>query len=146
MKCAACAQTQRPRLHRVVRIPPHDLQFNDQIMVDCFHVKDSKHVGHWFMSMLDRCTMYHVVTPIHDHSPQTFINVFFRDWVKWAGTPLEVSVDLETGLGGKDFATALGEANINVVPIAGQAHWQHGKVERHGSIVKDMLRRVLVEK
>ena len=63
-------------------------------------------------------------------------------WVKWAGKPLEVSIDLETGLGSREFGLALGEAGITVVPIAGQAHWQHGKVERHGSILKDMLSKV----
>ena len=145
LKCASCARTQRPRLHRVVRIPPHDIQFNDQVMIDCFHVKDSKHQGHWFMSILDRATMYHLVSRIENHSPDTFINVFFRDWVKWAGNPMEVTIDLESGLGGQAFATALGESGIQVVPIAGQAHWQHGKIERHGGVLKDMLRKVLIQ-
>ena len=145
IKCAACAQTQRPRLHRSVRLPPHDLQFNDQVMVDCFHIKDPKSEGHWFMSMLDRSTMYHLVTYIPNHSPQTFVDVFFRDWVKWAGNPIEVSIDLERGFSSQLFASSLGEAGIQVVPVAGQAHWQHGKVERHGSILKDMLTKVLVQ-
>ena len=143
LRCGACAKTVRPRTHRSVRIPPHDIQFNDQIMIDCFHVKDIKKRGHWFMSMLDRATMYHVVTRIEDHSPNTFIEVFRNSWAKWAGFPLEISIDLERGFGSAEFATALGEAGVSVVPIASQAHWQHGKIERHGGILKHMLERTI---
>ena len=145
IRCGSCAQSQRPRTYRTTRMPPHDLQFNDQIMIDCFHMKDAKRKGHWFMSMLDRSTMYHLVTMIPDHSPETFCRVFFQDWVKWAGRPIEVSIDLERGFGSQLFSETLGEAGISVVPIAGQAHWQHGKIERHGAIIKDMLGKVITE-
>lgn len=145
IRCAACAKSQRPRTHRTVRLPPHDLQFNDQIMVDCFHVKDVRNKGRWFMSMLDRATMYHQVSYIDDHSPETFVDVFMNRWIRWAGTPEEVSIDLERGFGSQEFASALGEAGVTVVPVAGQAHWQHGKIERHGGILKTMIQKVLHE-
>ena len=145
LRCSTCASTSRTRTHRTVRIPPHDIQFNDQIMVDCFHLRDADGVGHWFMSMLDRATMYHLVANIPDHSPETFIRVFRSNWTNWAGYPGEVSIDLERGFGSVEFARSLGEANISVAPIASQAHWQHGKVERHGSTIKDMLSRVIKE-
>lgn len=112
-------------------------------MIDCFRQKDSKGKGRWFMSVLDRATMYHQVSLIRDHTPETFVDHFMIFWVKWAGKPLEVSIDLETGLGSREFALALGEGGINVVPSAGQAHWQHGKVERRGAILKDMITRVI---
>ena len=70
MKCTACAESQRPRLHRSTRMPPHDIQFNDQIMIDCFHVKDGNKEGHWFVSMLDRATMYHQVSYLKRHTPE----------------------------------------------------------------------------
>lgn len=143
LRCAAHAKTQRPRSHRVARIPPHDIQFNDQLMVDCFYLKDVKHQGHWFMSVLDRSTMYHQVTLIPNHSPEAFVKVFHEYWAKWAGRPLEVSIDLDRGFGSKRFAEAVGEGGTHVAPIAGQAHWQHGKVERHG--IKDTLAKVLTQ-
>ena len=146
MQCSTCARSQRPRLHRTVRVPPHELQFNDEIMVDCFYLKDVMGQGQWFMSMLDRSTMFHQVHPVHDHSPQTFVRVFMDGWIKWAGPPGEISIDMETGFGGKTFAQLMGEAGALVVPIAGQAHWQHGKIERHGAILKDMLIKVCNER
>ena len=145
LRCTACAKSQRPQLHRHTRLPPHDLQFNDQVMVDCFHVKDGREHGHWFMSMLDRATMFHVVSLIPNHSPEAFVRVFLDHWIKWAGSPVEVSIDLETGFGGVFFADQLGKGGTRVLPIAGQAHWQHGKVERHGGILKDIIARVVAE-
>lgn len=137
MKCTSCARSQRPRLHRTTRMPPHDLQFNDQVYIDCFHVRDDAKQGDWFMSILDRATMYHQVTYLKNHTPETFRAGLFDYWIRWAGVPEEVTVDMERGLVSQSFTSALSEAGIQVVPIAGQAHWQNGKIERHGSILKD---------
>lgn len=115
-------------------MPARDLPFNDQIMIDCFYIKHVKPRGHWFMSMLDKCTMYHLATLIPDHSPGTFCRIFFQDWVKWPGRPVKISIDLETGFGNQLFFETFGEAGISVLPKTGQAHWQHGKVERHGAL------------
>ena len=145
LKCSACAKSARPRIHRSTRLPPHDIQFNDQIMLDCFHVKDCKHQGHWFLSVLDRATMYHQVTHLKNHGPATFVQGLMECWIRWAGTPVEISVDMERGLVSREFVDTMSEGGTRVIPIAGQAHWQHGKIERHGSILKDMINRVVRE-
>ena len=145
IECSACAKTQRPRLHRTTRIPPSDLQFNDEVLVDCFHLKDAHKKGFWFFSILDRATMYHQVCLIEDHSPKTFVKNFFDRWIQWAGNPGEITIDMERGFGSQEFASAMGEAGIHVYSIAGQAHWQHGKIERHGAILKDMMSRTIVQ-
>ena len=97
------------------------------------------------MSMLDRATMFHQAVRMNDHTPETFKRLFFNHWVNFAGAPHEVSVDLERGLCSQAFADALGSAGIHVMPIAGQAHWQHGKIERHGSTLKDMIAKVVTQ-
>ena len=143
LRCSSCAQSQRPRLHRSTRLPPHDLQFNDQVMVDCFYLKDSRGEGYWFLSVLDRATMFHQVSWIGGHSPDVFAIVSKDHWIRWAGTPGEISVDMERGFGAPEFVQEMGRAGSVVVPIAGQAHWQHGKIERHGQTVKDMIKKVV---
>ena len=145
IECSACAKTQRPRLHRTTRIPPSDLQFNDEVLVDCFHLKDAKKKGYWFFSILDRATMYHQACVIEDHSPKTFVSHFFEKWIRWAGNPGEITIDMERGFGSQEFANAMGEAGIHVFSIAGQAHWQHGKIERHGAILKDMMSKTIIQ-
>ena len=143
IRCSSCASSQRPRVHRSTRIPPHDLQFNDQLMLDCFHCKDCHNDGYWFLSLLDRATMYHQLHVLKNHSQESFGVAVLEYWVRWAGRPTEISVDMERGFVGDGFVSLMGQAGISVVSIAGQAHWQHGKIERHGSIIKDMLKRMI---
>ena len=145
LKCSACARSARPRIHRSTRMPPHDIQFNDQVLLDCFYLRDGDGDGCWFLSVLDRSTMFHQVSFIKGHTPEIFRQSVFDHWIRWAGLPAEISVDLERGLVSREFVDALSEAGVTVTPIAGQAHWQHGKIERHGSIVKDMMKRVISE-
>lgn len=145
LKCSACARSARPRLHRSTRMPPHDLQFNDQVMLDCFHVKDNKGKGHWFMSMMDRAAMCRQASYLKAHTPEVFRRTLLEFWVRWAGIPHEVSVDMERGFISREFVDAISEAGVRVSPIAGQAHWQHGKIERHGAILKDMIAKVVAE-
>lgn len=89
--------------------------------------------------------MFHQVDLIDNHSPMTFIHEFLDKWVRWAGRPVEVTIDMERSFAGQEFATAMGEVGIAVSPIAGQAHWQHGKIERHNGIIKEMLQKVVAE-
>lgn len=145
LKCSACAQSQRPAIHRTTRIPPHDIQFNDQVLIDCFQVKDAENRGHWFLSVLDRSTMYHSVARIADHSPEALWEGFQNHWVNVLGPPKEVTVDQERGFIGPGFVDPVSKMGSLVTSIAGQAHWQNGKSERHGSIVKEMVRKTVVQ-
>ena len=62
----------------------------------------------------------------------------------WCGPdpPNQVSVDMEGGFRGKEFWEEVGKQGSVLLSIAGTAHWQAGKVERHNQILKDMLRNV----
>ena len=80
---------------------------------------------------------------MRDHSPVELNKAFDRAWSKWAGPPLQVSVDFEGGFRGKEFWTKVSEAGTALVSIAGTAHWQAGKIERHNQTIKDMLRTVV---
>ncbi|CAE7476031.1 RE1 [Symbiodinium microadriaticum] len=131
------------RTHRTTNIPPCSITFGDEVHLDCICVHDSVPESHWFLSIVDRATSYHVVELLRDHTPIELNKAFDRAWAKWAGPPLRVSVDFEGGFRGKEFWTKVGEAGTSLVSIAGTAHWQAGKVERHNQTVKDMLRTVI---
>ena len=44
---------------------------------------------------------------------------------------------------GKPFWEEVGKCGSCIVSIAGTAHWQAGKIERHNQIIKDMLKQVI---
>ena len=131
MKCISCAHAQRPATHRAANIPPCQLVFGDE--------HDAGKEGHWFLSILDRATSYHIAELLSDHSPQALYRAFDRGWSRWAGPPAQVTVDFEGGFQGKQFWEQVSSAGTLLTSIAGTAHWQAGKVERHNQIIKDMI-------
>ncbi|CAE7631963.1 RE1 [Symbiodinium sp. CCMP2592] len=143
MQCVSCAHSNRPKAHRTTNIPPCSITFGDEVHLDCFCIHDNTPEAYWFLSIVDRATSYHVVELLRDHSPNELHRAFDRAWAKWAGPPLRVSVDFEGGFRGKEFWNQVSESGASLVSIAGTAHWQAGKVERHNQTVKDMLRTVI---
>lgn len=139
MKCMSCQHGKRPKPSRTVSMPPNDLQFGDEVCLDCFHIHDADQKGFWFLSILDRATSFHVVSHLKNHSPEHLCEVFNQTWCHWAGYPNRLSVDLEGGFRGEDFWSKVGDGCIPVIPIAGTAHWQAGKIERHGQTMKRMM-------
>ena len=143
MKCITCSHGSKPKTHRNVSMPPHQVVFGDEVQLDCFKSHDASGRGQWFLSILDRATSYHVITPLSDHSPQTLYQVFRDNWLNWAGPPNQVTVDCEGGFAGEEFWDQVGKAGTLMLSIAGTAHWQAGKVERHNQIAKDMIQKVI---
>lgn len=143
LKCMTCQHAKRPRLHRSVNPPPSNMVFGDEICVDCIQVHDAGQVGHWFLSILDRATSFHLLGYLPDHSPESLRRALDETWCSWAGVPCRVSIDLEGGFASEDFWNRVGEWGTPIIPIAGTAHWQAGKIERHNQTVKHMLETVI---
>ncbi len=54
-----------------------------------------------------------------------------------------LTVDMEGGFRAREFWEKVSNHGTNVMSIAGTAHWQAGKVERHNQMIKDILRNVI---
>lgn len=143
LECITCQHARKPKSHRVASIPPSQVVFGDEVQLDCFKIHDSRGKGHWFLSILDRATSYHIIKRLQDHAPETLYNAFRDGWVNWAGPPNQVTVDMEGGFRGRPFWEEVGQCGSCIVSIAGTAHWQAGKVERHNQIIKDILKQVI---
>ena len=139
MKCMTCAHGRQPATRRVSSIPPCQVTFGDEVQLDCICIHDSDKHPHWFLSVIYRATSYHIVELLRDHSPAELLRGFDRAWMKWAGPPLRATTDLEGGFQGREFWEAVGESGCSLSAIAGTAHWQQGKIERHNRTVKDMI-------
>ena len=69
MKCVTCAHARRPSTHRTTNIRPCQLAFGDEVQLDCVCIRDANEENHWFLSILDRATSYHMLELMRDHSP-----------------------------------------------------------------------------
>ena len=52
---------------------------------------------------------------------------------------MKITTDLEGGFVGHPCWQRVTQAGTNLVAIAGMAHWQAGKIERHNQTIKEML-------
>ena len=139
MRCVTCAHARRPSTHRTTNIPPCQLAFGDEVQLDCVCIRDANKENHRFLSVLDRATSFHVLELLRDHSPLELHRAFDRGWCKWAGPPMRVTTDLEGGFVVHEFWTQVTQAGSSLSSIAGTAHFQAGKIERHNQTIKDMM-------
>ena len=133
LRCNACRHKQRPQIPRSCNIPSVDLQFGDHLKIDAVMLYDSLGKGHWFLSIVDKCTMFHQVHLLPSHSPEHLFEGLKRGWFAWAGVPREIRFSSVA------LSNLLSKQGIELRSIAGQAHFQAGKVERQNQIVKDMV-------
>eukprot|EP00959_Pyramimonas_sp_CCMP1952_P185107 3870655-Pyramimonas_sp.AAC.1 len=109
----------------------HAADFNEQIGLDRYTIKDVDGQSWDFLSVVDLGTTFHVVGMIESHHSEVLVKVFTQIWTGWAGPPASAVVDLERGFGSV-FQDALEKFNCVVVPVAGQAAWQRGRTDCRG--------------
>ena len=72
-------------------------------------------------------------------------SAFDRAWLSWAGLPSHgVQFDLDTSFAA-EFGQLLEDLGLAQVPVALEAHWQAGKVERKIQFLKEMRKTVFAE-
>ncbi|CAK0846224.1 unnamed protein product, partial [Prorocentrum cordatum] len=138
---SATVQAQRPSARRPAHL--HFVQdFGDDVGFDCFELKDVGGKSYWYFSIVDLATTFHVATLIDRHTSQDFAAAFERCWGSCAGVPDRVHFDMEKGFGGA-LSELFQSLNTVQLPIAGQAHWQLGRVERQGAWWKELAARTI---
>ncbi|CAK0869680.1 unnamed protein product [Prorocentrum cordatum] len=139
--CGVCRSQQRPSARRPAHL--HFVQdFGDDVGFDCFELKDVDGKSYLYLSIVDLATTFHVATLIDRHTGQEFDAAFERCWASWAGVPDRVHFDMEKGFGGA-LSEPFQSFNTVQLPIAGQAHWQLGRVERQGAWWKELAARTI---
>ena len=140
-QCPTCAEhrkgpsTSRPgRIHR-------DLDFNDEVGGDGAYWKNAKGKVFHFMHFIDEGTLYHTGAP-GGRSVDEQIRLFEDCWLQWAGPCKLLYLDPAGEYVNDAWATFLQKENIRVSMSAGESHWQLGRCERHGAIIKNMLTRM----
>ena len=122
-----------------------DLGFNEVVGVDT--AVWSNHLGQQFSftHVVDEGTLFHLGIPVENTDAETQIRAFQRAWLLWAGPPQTIYVDPASEFRSELWQDHMQSLDINIKMAAGDAHWQLGRVEAHGSIVKKMLDRMDLE-
>ena len=136
LKCSTCARCARPQAHRVAK-PSALLDFNEAVAVDIIFIDTLENKNHLALNMVDVASSYQVVVPLESSHANVVAETFYKFWVSWAGTPVKLVLDLDTGFQDSFWELTSGDG-IGMRCAAGQAHWQNGIAERYGGAWKSV--------
>ena len=136
--CPVCFEKQMPKIARPAQLRvPRD--FNDHVSFDAAEWQDSKGLKFGFYHFIDSASNYHVAVPIQQQTTEGLIEAFNNAWLRWAGPPASLMFDSATEANSEGFARFLQEQAIQSYVIPTEAHWQLGRAERHGALLKHMI-------
>ena len=128
LHCQVCHRHQRANSAKPSSLP-NLLDFNQIVAVDAFYVYDHAGAKVELMMAIDVGTGFALAGKLLGHSTATMESSFCSLWSNTFGAPGTLILDLESGL-----QAGLGRFSewhgTHLRPIAGQAHWQNGSVER----------------
>ena len=144
LRCQVCDRHHRGKSARPSSLPTL-LEFNQLVAVDAFSVYDAHHTRVEFMMIIDLGTGFCTARELEGHSGEALERVFCDAWAAIFGPPGTLILDLETGLqaGLARFSEWHGTW---IRPIAAQAHYQQGSVERCIRTWKQLWEKVTDEK
>lgn len=140
MQCDVWLEPQgKPRLSQPARIH-ENLDFNDVVGCDGAFWTSSLGKKYHFMHFIDEATLFHV--GIHsDRHFEAQVKAFETAWLTWAGPCKTLYMDPagEYNYNSEEWAQYLQTQNIRASMTAAEAHWQNGRCEVHGRVLKDIL-------
>ena len=144
LQCQVCQRNKRGASAKPASLP-NLLSFNQVVAVDAFYVYDTEGEKVELMMAVDVGTGFVLAGKLQGHSTTTMEASFCTIWSNTFGAPGTLVVDLESGLqaGLARFSEWHG---TYIRPIAGQAHWQNGTVERAIRTWKEVWSRIIDER
>ena len=137
-RCPVCTEKQQPKASRPVHLhEPRD--FNDLVSFDGAEWQNAKGQKFGFYHFVDTATNFHVAVPYVQRTSESLIEAFENAWLRWAGPPKKMLFDSATEANSEQFETLLQSHSIESFVIPTSAHWQLGRAERHGAVLKNML-------
>eukprot|EP00435_Cladocopium_sp_Y103_P027437 s224_g6.t1 len=141
MCCDTCVETQsRPKTSQPGKIH-EDLDFNDLVGADGAYWTNSSGKTFHFMHFIDESTLSHV-GGLSARKVEDQIQTFLKLWVQWAGPCKTLYLDPAGEYINESWAAMLQGEGIRVSMTAAESHWQNGRAEVHGKIIKGMLSRM----
>ena len=144
IRCAICAANAPPKHARPATLKPL-LDFNHKVYVDGITWSNSQGKQFHMYHMLDAGSNFHVAIASPSQTSESLVDLLNQHWISWAGPPNELVVDSGTEMNSEYFAEFLQRFNIKSQTICPEAHWQAGKIERHGSFLESMLSKIDLE-
>ena len=136
--CPACFEKKQPKVSRPGHLhEPRD--FNDLVSFDGAEWTDPAGKTYSFFHFIDSATNFHTAISYQQRTTESLIHSFNTAWIRWAGPPKKLMFDSATEANSEEFSRYLQQQAIQCYVIPAEAHWQLGRAERHGAILKHMI-------
>ena len=142
--CVTCAKHAPPKHQRPAVLKPI-LDFNHKIYIDAINWTNKQGNILHFYHILDAGTNYHIAFASPSNTSSNLIQLLQQHWFTWAGVPAEMVVDSGTEMNSQEFQEFLTQYGIKSITTNPEAHWQNGRIERHGSFLQTMLSKIDTE-
>jgi len=144
-QCDSCAESKVGFDSARPAVIHDDLGFHEVVGVDTDVWTNHQGQQFSFSHVIDEGTLFHVGSSVENTDAESQIRAF-QSWLLWAGPPKTVYVDPASELWSELWQDHMQSLDVNIKMAVGDAHWQLGRVEAHGSIVKKMLDRMDLER
>ena len=141
MQCDACSESNKGFSSARPSAIHENIGFNHTIGADMAYWTSSKGVVYHFVHFLDEGTLFHVARACLDDAVSQ-LEAFDEAWLSWAGPPQILYVDPAREYVSDVWGERMRQEGMELRVTAADSHWQLGRVESHGSTLKDMLTRV----
>ncbi|OLP93808.1 hypothetical protein AK812_SmicGene24243 [Symbiodinium microadriaticum] len=142
LRCEVCLRVQPPREPRPAK-PFTARRFNDRLDLDVLWLKDISGRAHGYLSQVDEATSYHVLSYMKDRSEEETMRLLVNGWFAFFGPPDEMLLDSDGSFRGFRFETLQAQCAVKVRYAPADAHYQMGKVERHGQSIRYIVQRLV---
>ncbi|CAL1130953.1 unnamed protein product [Cladocopium goreaui] len=141
MVCDTCVESQDRRKRSQPSRIHEALDFNDVVGADGAYWTNKNGKTFHFMHFIDEATLYHVGS-LSARKVEDQVQTFLNTWVQWAGPCRTLYLDPAGEYVNDTWAAVLQGEGIKVSMTAAEAHWQNGRAEVHGKVVKEILSRM----
>ena len=142
LKCPTCQMHQKPKIPRPASLK-QEYNFGDKVSIDGVKWTNKQGQDFHFYHFIDHGTNYHttIIAPSRAEIQERFV----MGWLNWAGPPNTVLMDSAKEFVSEPFVQFLQTLNIQREVVPPDAHWQRGRIERHGGVLQSMLSKFEVE-
>ena len=144
-QCDSCVESQKGHVSsRPARIH-ENIGFNSVVGMDTVTWTSRAGQQYRFLHVIDEGTLFHTAIPART-SMGEIMQAFQRAWLMWAGPPETVYVDPASAFNSDAWREAMQALDVRIKMTAAEAHWQLGRVEVHGGVLKKMFDRMDCER
>ena len=142
--CSVCLETvSGPKPARPAAIH-QDGDFGDVIGMDVAYWTGNNGQKYMFTHILDEATLFHQATAT-GRTVEDQYEALIDGWMKWAGPSQYLYLDPAGEYVGDAWREKIQRDGICVRVSASESHWQIGRTEAHGKILKSMITRMNAE-